>query len=179
MKRTQRNAQERPGSKEEKPTARTKAGKTLVEYQPPRPEPCPADGIEVSERQCLAEHRVTFILWEQTHGPLALHEEDVYIKAAQDEGRARHKARDFAARHRLGMQLGMNFFETWYDGDDGKFYDVPWWYVRDERSLAALGHIVPHVERSGGPQLRNVESGSKTSRGGGSSELRKSTKDEL
>lgn len=152
----------------------TASGKTLVEYQAPQPQPCPPDGTATSERQCLPEHRVTFILWEQPHGPLALHQEDKYVAAAEEHGRLRYKARDFAARHRLGMHIGMNFFETWHDRGDGTFYDVPWWYVRDERSLVALSHLVPHVERSGGPQTRNVPSSSE-----GDSEPRKLKKDEL
>ena len=43
----------------------TARGKTLIEYAPPAPKPCPP-----SDKLCLSEHRVTFILWEQTHGPL-------------------------------------------------------------------------------------------------------------
>ena len=68
----------------------TASGKTLVEYRPPAPQPCPQ-----SDRLCLPEHRVTFILWEQEHGKLQLDAED------PDRGRTRYKARDFAARHRL------------------------------------------------------------------------------
>jgi len=45
----------------------TAKGTTLVEYSPPAPKPCPA-----SDRLCLREHRVIFILWEQPHGPLVL-----------------------------------------------------------------------------------------------------------
>lgn len=62
----------------------TAAGKTLVEYVPPNPQPCPAD-----ERLCLEEHRVTFILWEQPRGPLALWDEDVRIAADETAGRTR------------------------------------------------------------------------------------------
>ena len=56
----------------------TARGSTLAEYSPPRPKPCPA-----GERLCLKEHRVSFILWEQPHGALALHGEDVRIAAEQ------------------------------------------------------------------------------------------------
>ena len=125
----------------------TRAGKTLVEYSPPDPQPCPRE-----DKLCLSEHRVTFILWEQPHGPLGLHDEDRPIPAAQSAGRARYKARDFAARHRLGMHLALNFLETRHDPGDGSFYQVPWWYVRDEDSLKAVRHMIPHVERHGGPQ---------------------------
>ena len=144
----------------------TRAGKTLVEYAPPHPKPCPKD-----EKLCLEEHRITFILWEQPHGPLGLHAEDRKIAAGQPAGRARYKARDFAARHRLGMQLAMNFLETRHDPADGKFYHVPWWYVRDEESLAAVGHLVPHVHRNGGPQPIH--------RPGEEPKPRRRTKDEL
>ena len=47
----------------------TRRGKTLAAYAPPKPAQCAA-----SERLCLREHRVTFVLWEQP-GPLALHDE--------------------------------------------------------------------------------------------------------
>ena len=70
----------------------TRRGKTLAAYAPPKPAQCAA-----SERLCLREHRVTFVLWEQP-GPLALHDEDAAIPAATSEGRARFKARDFASR---------------------------------------------------------------------------------
>lgn len=135
-----------------------------------------------------------------------------------------YKARDFAERHRLGMHLAINFFETRADPGDGcetlpavratagtrarcgtqndhtchwtpisqwklaprpypsrippvsenhksspshlaatisrppsvppcrSFYDAPWWHVRDDSSLDALGHLVPHVDRGGSPQ---------------------------
>ena len=65
--------------------------------------------------------------------------------------RAKYKARDFAARHRLGLQLAMNFFETQNDPGDGSFDKKPWWYVRDTESLAKLSHLIPHVDRSGDP----------------------------
>ena len=121
----------------------TAKGTTLVEYSPPAPKPCPA-----SDRLCLREHRVIFILWEQPHGPLVLQPEDVRIAAGVSTGRARYKARDFAARHRLGLQIAMNFFETYHDAGDGKFGAQPWWHVRDAESLAKVSHLVAHVERS-------------------------------
>ena len=109
----------------------------------------------------------------------------MHIAAAQAAGRARYKARDFAARHRLGMHIGMNFCETWFDAGDGRFYDVPWWYVRDAESLARLGHAVPHVVRSGGPQPGDP-GGTAGANGGedggertGSGAKRKGKKDEL
>ena len=123
----------------------TALGTTLVEYAPPAPKPCPA-----SDELCLSEHRVTFILWEQSHGPLQLHAEDKAIGARDTKGRAKYKARDFAARHRLGMHLAMNFLETRHDSGDGKFYEMPWWHVRDEASLEALSDLVPTVERGSG-----------------------------
>ena len=121
----------------------TAEGKTLVEYAPPEPKKCPAD-----DRFCLPEHRVTFLLWEQPHGPLALDAEDVPIAARSTRGRARYKARDFAARHRLGLQIGLNFLETRHD--DGKLEELPWWHVRDKESLARVSHLIPHVERGAG-----------------------------
>jgi phosphatidylethanolamine-binding protein (PEBP) family uncharacterized protein len=122
----------------------TAAGKTLIDYAPPRPTKCPK-----SDRLCLEEHRVTFILWEQPHGPLSLHAEDVAIAAGAKAGRAKYKARDFAARHRLGLQIGMNFFETWHDkGMDSSSFDArPWWHVRDDEPLAEVNGVVPRVER--------------------------------
>ena len=45
----------------------TAEGKTLVAYAPPDLKPCPP-----GNKLCLKEHRVTFILWEQPHGPLEL-----------------------------------------------------------------------------------------------------------
>lgn len=119
----------------------TNKGRTLIEYAPPQPAQCPK-----ADRLCLSEHRVTFILWEQTHGPLSLHEDDVPIGSGERTGRRRYKARDFAMRHRLGMQIAMNFFETWHD--DGDFDKKPWWYVSDDEPLARISHLVPHVERS-------------------------------
>ena len=110
----------------------TARGKTLIDYAPPTPKPCPS-----SDALCLEEHRVTFILWEQQHGPLELHAEDVLIGARENSGRRRYKARDFAARHRLGLHIGMNFFETRHDPEDGTFDKVPWWHVRADEALAA------------------------------------------
>jgi len=117
----------------------TARGSTLAEYSPPRPKPCPA-----GERLCLKEHRVSFILWEQPHGALALHGEDVRIAAEQAAPRRRYKARDFAARHRLGLQLAMNFLETW---DEAAGFVAPWWHVSDEESLRLVGHLIPHTIR--------------------------------
>lgn len=122
----------------------TALGRTLVEYEPPSPQPCPS-----SDLLCLPEHRVTFILWEQPHGPLVLQSEDVAISAGTNAGRARYKARDFASRHRLGLQIAMNFFETWHDRGDGTFDERPWYHVRDNESLAQVSHLIPHVERGG------------------------------
>lgn len=124
------------------PGNRTGAGKTLVEYAPPQPAACPE-----SERLCLPEHRVTFALFEQPNGALSLHAEDVAIGATETAGRERYQARDFAARHQLGLQVAMNFFETWYDAGDGRFAKRPWWHVTDEESLARVNHLIPHVER--------------------------------
>jgi hypothetical protein len=151
----------------------TRAGKTLVEYSPPAPLPCPAD-----DRLCLSEHRVTFILWEQPHGPLSLWAEDRPVPADSPDGRTRYKARDFAERHRLGMHLAMNFFETRADPGDGHFYDVPWWHVHDDASLEALSHLVPHVDRSSGSRRHATATGAS---GGGdrSSAKRKRAKEEL
>ena len=123
----------------------TAKGKTLVEYAPPRPTPCPK-----ADKLCLREHRVTFILWEQSHGPIQLHEEDVAIAATESAGRKRYKARDFAMRHRLGMQLAMNFFETWHHDGVGEFDERPWWHVRDDETLANVADVVPTVARGGG-----------------------------
>ena len=103
------------------------------------------------------EHRITFILWEQPHGRLALQKEDVPIRAASTEGRAQYKARDFASRHRLGLQLAMNFFETWHDRGDGQFDARPWWHVRDTESLAQVGHLIPHKERGRGGRGKPTE----------------------
>ena len=130
----------------------TRSGRTLVEYSAPAPQPCP-----VGERLCLPEHRITFILWEQPHGRLALQKEDVPIRAASTEGRAQYKARDFASRHRLGLQLAMNFFETWHDRGDGQFDARPWWHVRDTESLAQVGHLIPHKERGRGGRGKPTE----------------------
>jgi len=115
-------------------------GKTLVEYRAPAPKPCPK-----ADKLCLPEHRVTFILWEQPHGPLELQPEDVVRRAGSTEGRARYKARDFAARHRLGLQIGMNFYETYYGAPAAQ----PWWYVSDHKSLADVEHLIPHTVRPG------------------------------
>ena len=112
----------------------TARGKTLIEYSPPTPKPCPS-----SDTLCLEEHRVTFILWEQPHGPLELHAEDVFIDAHATSGRRGYKARDFAARHRLGLHIGMNFFETRHDPEEGTFDKVPRWHVRDDESLVVVG----------------------------------------
>jgi phosphatidylethanolamine-binding protein (PEBP) family uncharacterized protein len=121
----------------------TANGKTLAEYAPPAPQPCPA-----ADRLCLEEHRVTFILWEQPHGHLALHDEDRRIGADETEGRKRYKARDFAARHRLGLQIAMNFFETWHDAGDGSFGTRPWYYVRDSEQAASAGGVAKSKPRS-------------------------------
>ena len=155
----------------------TAAGKTLVEYAPPTPKPCPA-----SDRLCLREHRVTFVLWEQSHGPLALHAEDVHIAAGASDGRRRYQARDFAARHRLGMPIALNFFETWHDPGDGSFDERQWWSVRDDEALAP--HVVPHVERAlpPDPSLTGVHTASAGARGsssGSASRRRGKEKDEL
>eukprot|EP00908_Phaeocystis_cordata_P023686 Transcript_6143.p1 GENE.Transcript_6143~~Transcript_6143.p1 ORF type:complete len:266 (+),score=50.57 Transcript_6143:108-905(+) len=117
------------------PGNNTAKGSTLAEYAPPLPKPC-----LTSEWLCLREHRITFILWEQPHGPLALHEEDVHIKTEQLLPRRRYKARDFAARHRLGLQLAMNFLETWHNNAG---FGAPWWHVSDEASLRVVGHLIP------------------------------------
>ena len=152
----------------------TAAGKTLVEYAPPNPQQCPAD-----ERLCLSEHRVTFILWEQPYGPLGLHAEDARIAASSAAGRARYKARDFAARHRLGMHIGMNFFETQHDRGDGSFYQQPWWHVRDDESLAKLSHAVPHVERAAATPGAAASKPAKAAKATKSTKRRKGKKDEL
>ncbi len=127
------------------PGNHTALGKTLVEYAAPKPRKCPKN-----ERLCLKEHRITFILWEQPHGPIDLQPEDTRLAAAiaanKGQARAGYKARDFAARHRLGLHIGLNFLETWHDPNDGSFYQVPWYHVRDE-SLGQVSHLVPHVER--------------------------------
>jgi phosphatidylethanolamine-binding protein (PEBP) family uncharacterized protein len=124
----------------------TARGSTLAEYTPPRPKPCPASGG--AAKLCLKEHRLTFILWEQPHGPLALHGEDMRIAAEQAAPRRRYKARDFAARHRLGLQLAMNFLETW---DEAAGFASPWWHVNDEESLRLVGHLIPHTIRPSQP----------------------------
>lgn len=111
----------------------TSKGQTLVEYAPPAPRPCAK-----TDRLCLKEHRITFILWEQTRGPLVLGSEDVRIPADATRGRAHYKARDFVARHQLGLQLAMNFFETYHDAGRNTFDAQPWWHVRDTESLANL-----------------------------------------
>lgn len=84
----------------------TASGRTLVPYAPPAPRAC-----DEADDLCLAEHRVTFMLWEQPDGPLRLEPED---EARRDPAapRERFHARDFAARHELGMPLAVNFFET-------------------------------------------------------------------
>lgn len=88
------------------PGNQTASGKVLVPYAPPEPTTCdPADPL------CLAEHRITFLLWEQPHGPLRLEPEDEAMRDAR-AGQLRFKARDFAARHVLGLPLAVNFFET-------------------------------------------------------------------
>ena len=127
------------------PGNETSQGKTLIEYAPPAPRACPR-----SEKLCLQEHRLTFILWEQPHGPLHLHASDVAISASDEKGRAQYKARDFASRHRLGMHIGMNFFETWHDPADGTFGAHPWWHVTDDHALRQVGHLIPHVVRGDG-----------------------------
>ena len=129
----------------------TSTANTLVEYAPPTPQQCPAH-----DKLCLKEHRITFILWEQPHGPLKLHEEDLHIKAAVAAGRARYKARDFAARHRLGLQIALNFFETYFDPGDGTFDAQPWYHVRDDASLAQRKSQIAHVERDGVQATRGV-----------------------
>jgi len=84
------------------------AGSTLAEYAPPAPELCPA-----ADLLCLDEHRVALVLWEQHFGPLELEEEDVRIPRGGPEGpRLRYKARDFAARHDLGLPVAVNFLEV-------------------------------------------------------------------
>ncbi|EOD35754.1 hypothetical protein EMIHUDRAFT_45856, partial [Emiliania huxleyi CCMP1516] len=97
------------------PANETARGKTLVRYEGARPQPCPA-----ADRLCLAEHRVTFALWEQPHGRLSLHAEDSRLAAGASSGashgapadaRKRYRARDFASRHRLGLPIACNFFE--------------------------------------------------------------------
>lgn len=123
------------------PGNRTDRGKTLIEYSAPKPRPCPE-----ADRLCLSEHRVTFALWEQAHGELELQPEDRAIAAGTDAGRARGSARDFASRHQLGLQLAMNFFETWHDDGDGTFGQRPWWHVREDASLARVRHLVPHTQ---------------------------------
>tara|TARA_B110001452_G_scaffold29713_1_gene23334 strand:- start:115 stop:846 length:732 start_codon:yes stop_codon:yes gene_type:complete len=122
----------------------TAKGKTLAEYMPPRPRACPP-----KDRLCLREHRLTFVLWEQPNGPLSLDAEDVHIGAADEAGRARYKARDFAARHRLGLQIAMNFLETW---NDAHGFDRPWWHVDDEESLRKVEHLIPHTVRPSSAQ---------------------------
>jgi hypothetical protein len=88
------------------PANQTASGKVLLPYAPPEPTPCdPVDSL------CLAEHRVTFLLWEQPRGPLRLEPEDEMMRDPR-AGRLRFKARDFAARHGLGLPLAVNFFET-------------------------------------------------------------------
>ena len=159
----------------------TARGKTLIEYSPPAPRPCPAD-----DALCLEEHRVTFILWEQPHGQLALQDEDVPIPGSAASGRRRYKARDFAARHRLGLHIALNFFETRYDPGDGSFDEKPWWHVSDEASLRAVSHLVPTVDRSGDPKLAAAiaaEAAVAAGSGGGQGKKRgkskKGKKDEL
>lgn len=84
----------------------TAAGQTLWPYAPPAPLAC-----DEADELCLPEHRVAFLLFEQPDGPLRLDPED---EAARAPGarRERFKARDFAARHGLGLPLAVNFFET-------------------------------------------------------------------
>lgn len=113
-------------------------GKTLVEYAAPAPLPCPQ-----SDRLCLDEHRVTFILWEQPRGPLHLHQEDLIRRQGTAAHRSRYHARDFAGRHQLGLQIAMNFFETQHEPPAA----LPWWHVSDNEPLAAVQHLIPHVER--------------------------------
>ena len=121
------------------PANETARGKTLVRYEGARPQPCPA-----ADRLCLAEHRVTFVLWEQPHGRLSLHAEDSRLAAGASSGashgapadaRKRYRARDFASRHRLGLPIACNFFETWHPGGGGsggtRIGEWPWWHVRD------------------------------------------------
>jgi hypothetical protein len=117
------------------PGNRTSLGRTLVEYESVRPRSC-----SESDDLCLKEHRVTFCLWEQPYGPLRLHAEDVPIAAGVEAGRTRYKASDFASRHQLGLQLAMNFFETWHDErslttDDPPFGKMPWWHVTDAEAI--------------------------------------------
>lgn len=117
------------------PGNRTSRGRTLVEYDGVRPRSC-----SESDDLCLKEHRVTFALWEQPYGPLQLHAEDVLIAAGVDAGRTRYKASDFASRHQLGLQLAMNFFETWHDErtlktSEPPFGQMPWWHVTDAEAF--------------------------------------------
>lgn len=88
------------------PGNETAAGRTLVPYASPSPLPC-----EAADELCLPEHRVTFILWEQPDGPLRLDPEDEALRAPAAV-REQFQARDFAARHGLGLPLAANFFET-------------------------------------------------------------------
>ena len=67
--------------------------------------------------------------------------------SSKPPARLHYKARDFAARHRLGMHLAMNFFETSHDPGDGSFYKQPWWHVRDKESLARVGHLLPSTKK--------------------------------
>jgi len=118
------------------PGNQTSLGRTLVEYQGVRPRSCTE-----SDELCLKEHRVTFALWEQPNGPLELQAEDVPIGTGVDAGRDRYKARDFASRHRLGLQIAVNFLETWHDDRDTggaavPFGQLPWWHVTDAEAPA-------------------------------------------
>eukprot|EP00967_Tisochrysis_lutea_P074409 scaffold99945_cov37-Tisochrysis_lutea.AAC.1 len=109
----------------------TRSARTLIEYEGVWPRSC-----NESDDLCLKEHRVTFVLFEQPHGRLTLHEEDVHIAAGIDVGRLKFKTRDFASRHRLDLHIAVNFFETWYDdrpmhSNDPPFGQMPWWHVTD------------------------------------------------
>ena len=82
------------------------------------------------------------MLWEQPNGPLELHTEDAAMSSDSDPGRVHYKARDFAARHQLGLHLALNFFET-RAGTLEDSFDRAWWYVSDDQSLAQLAHLMP------------------------------------
>ena len=85
-------------------------------------------------------------------GALVLQPEDELVGSTPSAGRERYQARDFVSRHRLGLQLAVNFFETWHERRGGplggsSFAARPGWPVPDEESLARGGHLIPHVER--------------------------------
>lgn len=115
-------------------------GQTLVGYTAPEPQPCPSD-----DKFCLPEHRVTFLLWEQPHGPLLMQPEDLLRRSGSKEVRQRFRARDFASRHRLGLQIAMNFFETSHADP----LQAPWWHVSDSNSISAVADsFAQHEEKS-------------------------------